>query len=106
MDRIELIDGRSFRVEVNWNAIVAFLEASGRDDVRELANFAALKPSDLAGLLAASINEGARLDGESVHFTAAEIGALVEIGVMAKFIAIFSHQTQPKGIKEEEAKKK
>ncbi len=97
MDKITLNDGRTFRVEVNWNAIVAFLEASGRDDVRELANFASLKPSDIAGLLAAGINEGARLEGETVNFTASEIGALVDFKIIADFIGIFTRQTQPKG---------
>lgn len=101
MDQITLNDGRTFRVEVNWNALVAFLEASGRDDVRELANLSSLKPSDLAGLLAAGINEGARLAGDDVRFNPEEIGALVDFGTMADFIGIFTRQTQPKGAADE-----
>ena len=97
MDRITLIDGRSFRVEVNWNAIVAFLEASNRDDIRALADLSMLKPSDLAGLLAAGINEGARLDGAQERVTAEEVGTIADVGVMAEFIAIFTRQTKPKG---------
>ena len=104
MDRITLNDGRTFRVEVNWNAIMAFLEASNRDDVRELANFSSLKPSDLAGLLAAGINEGERLEGNEVNFTAKEIGALVGMNTMAEFISIFTRQTQPRGAAEPEKK--
>ena len=100
MDRISLNDGRTFRVEVNWNAIVAFLETSGRDDIRELANLASLKPSDLAGLLAAGINEGERLEGNTVSLTAEEVGTLVDFGTMAEFISIFNRQTQPKGADE------
>ena len=103
MDQITLNDGRTFRVELNWNALVNFLESSGRDDVRELANLAALKPSDLAGLLAAGINEGERLEGREVNFKPQEVGALVDFGTMADFIAIFTRQTAPKG--EPEAKK-
>lgn len=105
MDAITLIDGRSFRVELNWNAIVAFLEVSGRDDVRALADFSTLKPSDLAGLLAAGINEGARLDGADVHFAPEEIGALVDISIMAEFIGIFTRQTQAKGATDDGKKK-
>ena len=101
MDQITLNDGRTFRVELNWNALVNFLESSGRDDVRELANLAALKPSDLAGLLAAGINEGERLEGREVSFTAHEVGALVDFGTMAEFISIFTRQTAPKGQPEE-----
>ena len=102
-DTITLVDGRTFRVELNWNAIVAFLESSGRDDVRELSSLSTLKPSDLAGLLAAGINEGERLDGNEVRFTPEEVGALADFDVIAKFIGIFSRQTTPKG--QPEAKK-
>ena len=101
MDRISLNDGRTFRVEVNWNALVAFLETSGRDDIRELANLASLKPSDLAGLLAAGINEGERLEGNEVSFTPEEIGALVDFSTIGEFIGIFTRQTQPKGVKDD-----
>lgn len=104
MNSITLLDGRTFRVEVNWNAISEFLETSGRDDVRELANFTKLKTSDLAPLLAAAINEGARLEGQDVHFTPKEIGALVNIGIMAEFIGIFTLHTQAKGVKDGEKK--
>lgn len=97
MDKITLKDGRSFRVEMNWNAIVAFLEASNRDDLRALMDLTEIKPSDLAGLLAAGINEGARLDGAQERVTAEEVGTLADVGVMAEFIAIFTRQTKPKG---------
>ena len=95
-DTITLVDGRTFRVELNWNAIVAFLESSGRDDVRELASLSSLKPSDLAGLLAAGIHEGERLEGHEVSFAPDEIGALADFGVIAEFIGIFNRQTTPK----------
>ncbi len=96
-DQITLTDGRTFRVELNWNALVAFLESSGRDDVRELASLVSLKPSDLAGLLAAGINEGERMEGREANFTANEIGALADVGTITAFIGIFTRQTQPKG---------
>lgn len=96
MDHIEL-NGTSYRVEVNWNAIVAFLGASGRDDVRALVDLTSLKPSDLAGLLAASVNEGERLDGHDVHLSGEDVGAMAGLDTMAKFIEIFGRQTTPKG---------
>ena len=97
VDQITLTDGRTFRVELNWNAIVAFLESSGRDDVRELSNLSTLKPSDLAGLLAAGIHEGERLEGREVNLTAEEIGEVSDFGVMGAFIKIFTKQMTPKG---------
>ena len=96
-DQITLTDGRTFRVELNWNAFVTFLESSGRDDVRELVNLASIKPSDLAGLLAAGIHEGERLEGRDIRFTSNEIGALADFQVMTDFIQIFGRQTQPRG---------
>lgn len=97
MDKITLKDGRSFRVELNWNAIVTYLEASNRDDIRALADFTMIKPSDFAGLLAAGINEGARLDGIKERVTAEEVGALSDVGVMVEFVTIYTKQTKPKG---------
>lgn len=97
MDQITLKDGRTFRVELNWNAIVAFLDSTGRDNITALANLAQMKPSDLSGLLAASINEGARLDGKPGRLTPEEVGELADVRVMTDFIRIFNSQTQPKG---------
>lgn len=96
MDRIE-INGNAYRVEVNWNAITAFLEASGRDDVQSLIGLSSLKPSDLAGLLAAAINEGERLEGRECALKAEEVGAMAGFDTMAQFIQIFAKQTSPKG---------
>ena len=96
MDQIE-INGNAYRVEVNWNAITAFLEASGRDDVQSLIGLSSLKPSDLAGLLAAAINEGERLEGRECALKAEEVGAMVGFDTMAQFIQIFAKQTNPKG---------
>ena len=100
-DTITLVDGRTVRVELNWNAIVAFLESSGRDDVRELSSLSTLKPSDLAGLLAAGINEGERLEGNNVRFTSEEVGVLADFSVMGAFIRIFTKQMTAKGPAEE-----
>ena len=100
MDRI-VLNGNAYRVEVNWNAIVAFLEASGRDDVRALMDLGTIRPSDLAGLMAAGINEGERLEGRESHLTAEDVGATADFGTMAEFIQIFVRQTSAKGTEEE-----
>lgn len=100
MDRIE-INGNAYRVEVNWNAITAFLEASGRDDVQSLIGLSSLKPSDLAGLLAAAINEGERLEGRECALKAEEVGAMAGFDTMAQFIQIFTKQTTPRGSTED-----
>lgn len=97
MEKITLTDGRTFRVEFNWNAIVAFLDSTGRDDVSSLVGLSAIKPSDFSGLLAAGINEGCRLDGVEARVTAEEVGELSDVSTMAAFMRIFNKQTAPKG---------
>ena len=101
---ITLTDGRTLRVELNWNALVDFLASSGRDDMRELSNLDKLKPSDLAGLLAAGINEGERLEGHEVRLSAVEVGSLSSPSTIRDFVRIFNEQMTPKGV-EPEAKK-
>jgi len=97
MDKINL-NGHDYRVEVNWNAIAAYLETSGREDVRDLAGLATIKVTDLAGLLAAAINEGERLEGRESSLTAKEVGAMAGVMEMAEFVQIFTRQTTPKGV--------
>lgn len=87
------IAGQTYRVEVNWNTIVSYLEATGKNDVSSLVNFGQLKPTDLAGLLAAAINEGERLEGREAHFTALDMGAMCGVREMAEFITIFTRQS-------------
>lgn len=87
------IAGQTYRVEVNWNTIVAYLAATGKDDVSSLLNLGALKPSDFSVLLACAINEGERLEGRETHFNALDMGAMCGLPEMAQFIAIFSAQT-------------
>jgi hypothetical protein len=90
------INVKEVRVEVNWNAIVAFLETSGQDNLQALTGLTNLKPSDIAGLMAASINEGEALEGRESSLTAQDIGRMDNaIGLVSKFLDIFVRQTTP-----------
>lgn len=100
------IGGNTYRVEVNWNAISEYLVFVGRDDIQALANFGQLKPSDLTALLAASINEGERLEGNDVHFTPQELGEKCDFAVIGEFLQIYIRQSSPKGQDEETDGKK
>ena len=103
-DYLEL-DGRKVRVEVNWNAIVAHLDAAGRNTLDALAGIQNIKPTDIAGLMAAAINEGERLDGRESHLTAEEIGSIRNsIDAIGEFITIFARQTSRETEPEEEKK--
>lgn len=100
------IAGVRYRVELNWNAIVSFLAKSGKDDMSALADFRLLKPSDLAGLLLAGMEEGARLDGQSLSLTVEDVGASIGMTEMAAFLEIFNRQMQPQVSGEAEGAKK
>lgn len=99
-----VIAGRKVRVESNWNSMVAFLQAKGGDSLAALTSIQDLKPSDIADLLAACVNEGERLDGRDCHYTGRDIGALCGVSEMTDFIQIFARQTAMKSAPE--AKKK
>lgn len=90
------IGGRERRVEMNWNAIVAYLETSGQNDLQALSSLSNLKPTDLAGLMAAAINEGESLEGRESNLTAQDIGRMEgAIGAISKFLEIFVRQMNP-----------
>ncbi|WP_322290567.1 hypothetical protein [Paratractidigestivibacter sp.] len=99
------LNGQRVRVECNWNALVSYLEASGQNDMSALANLAQLRPSDVAGLMAACINEGERLDGRESDYTAESIGASASYAAIGEFLAIYVRQSTPAKPAAEEKKK-
>lgn len=90
------IDGKKVRVEVNWNALTAFLEATDRNTMDGLSDLELMKPTDIAPLMAACVNEGERLDGREASYTGLQIGELCGIGEMTQFIRIYTSQMAPK----------
>ena len=89
------IGGKQYRVEVNWNALAAFLASVGRDTVDELANFSAIRPSEITALIAACIIEGERLDGRECHISALDLGAVVSPKDVTAFMGIYVRQSSP-----------
>ena len=87
------IDGKQLRVEANWNAQVAFLEAQGRNTLDHITDLQSLRPSDLTYLAAACINEGERLEGHDCHITAMELGARPDaMIILNSFLTIYAKQ--------------
>lgn len=95
-----IIDGKKVRVEANWNALTAFLDATGRNTMDGLSDLAVMKPTDIAPLMAACANEGERLDGREASYTGQQIGELCGMTEIAQFIAVYAGQTSPKLPKE------
>ena len=101
------LGGRSVRVEVNWNALSAFLVAVGRDTLEGLSNISSLKPSEIAALVAAAVNEGERLEGRESSLTALDVGAQLRPEDVGEFLQIYIRQSRPaREVEEPSAKKK
>ena len=98
------IGGVEYRVEVNWNALTAFLSAVGRDTLDGLSTISEMKPSEIPALMAASINEGERLDGRESKFTALDLGARIKPADVGAFMAIYVEQSRAQ-METEEPKK-
>ena len=94
------IAGKEYRVEVNWNALTAFLRAVGRDTIEELASFSTIRPSEVTSLMAACIIEGERLDGRGIDKGVADfgmdLGAVIEPADVAAFMEVYVRQSAPK----------
>jgi hypothetical protein len=93
-DYIE-IAGRRYRVEVNWNATTAYLQAVGRDTLDELAKIDTFRPSELTALMAACIAEGERLEGNQDVPSALDLGAVITPAHVAEFLKIYVRQSAP-----------
>lgn len=100
------IDGKEYRVEVNWNALSAFLKAVGRDTLEGLSDISSMRPSDIAPLMAAAINEGERLEGREAHLTGESLGEVIRPSHVGKFMQIYIEQSRAQVEAEEAAKKK
>lgn len=101
-----VIDGHEVRVESNWNSMVAFLREKGSDSLGALTTLQDLKPSDIADLMAACVNEGERLEGRDTHYTGLDLGAICGIEEMTQFIQIYAKQTAVKATPGKAKKKK
>ena len=102
-DYIE-IAGKRYRVESNWNALTAFLEAVGRNTLEELSKIDSIKPTELTAMMAACIAEGQRLDGVKDVPSALDLGAVITPDDVRTFLDIYVRQSNPQ-VSQDEPKK-
>lgn len=95
MNHYLTIKDKKYRIEANWNAITAFLEAKGEDNMTALANVGNIKPSDITYLMAACINEGERMDGRESNLDHLTIGEMCSMSEIAEFVQIYAKQSTP-----------
>lgn len=94
-DYIE-IAGTRYRVESNWNALTAYLDAVGRNTLDELSKLDTIRPSELTALMAACIAEGERLDGRGGAPSALDLGAVITPDDVRAFLDIYIRQSNPR----------
>ncbi len=88
------LNGKEYRVEVNWNAVSNFLVAVGRDTLEGLSDIANMRPSDITSLMAAAINEGERLEGRECNLTPLEVGSIIRPTDVRLFMDIYIEQNR------------
>lgn len=86
-------NGKQYRVECNWNALIAYLESVGKNTMADLAKIDQIPPSDLTPLMAACVNEGERMDGHDCNLSAKEIGENVTTEEILDFFKVYAAQT-------------
>lgn len=100
------IAGVRYRVEVNWNALMAFITATGKDSLDELTRLSDMKATDVAPLMRAAIAEGERLEGREFTMTALDLGAVIRPAHVRQFMDIYIVQSAAQVEPEDNAKKK
>jgi hypothetical protein len=89
------IAGKRYRVESNWNALTAFLDAVGRNTLDELSRIDTIRPSELTAMMAACIAEGERMDGRDGAPSALDLGAVITPDDVREFLDIYVRQSSP-----------
>lgn len=100
--RYVTIGRNRFRVEFNWNAIMAFLVESGHDTMEGLSALRNLKPSEITALAVAGIAEGERIDGREFALTKEDLGREMTPDTALEIIEIYVAQNNNPTHKEPE----
>lgn len=100
------IGGKTYRVEVNWNALANFLTLIGEDNIAGLARLDEFRVSHIPALIAATIEEGERLEGREVKLDPKDLGMTLNPFHLRKFMDIYTEHSRIWMEDEDDAKKK
>lgn len=92
---------KTYRVEVNWNAMLDFADRRGLTNIGELMDVNEIDKDNVADLCAAGIREGERLDGRECAITGKEVAETIAPREMMRFIGIYVSHISPKLPEEE-----
>lgn len=102
-DTIE-INGTPYRIEFNWNAIVAFLEEEDLQ-LSAIDDLTALKPSQITNFIFQAVKEGARMENADFPFDVKQFGAAIGIADVGKLLVVFQRQAAGNNTVEKTKKK-
>ena len=101
-----VIGGQQYRVEVNWNALSNFLIYIDQDSIGGLAEIDKFRVSQIPALMAATIEEGERLEGREFKMDPKELGTMLNPFHLQKFMEIYTRQSRVWMEMDGESKKK
>lgn len=84
------IAGNRYRVEVNWNALANFLTSIGEDNIAGLTRLDEFRVSQIPALIAATIEEGERLDGRETKLDPKDLGTVLNPYHLRQFMDIYT----------------
>ena len=81
---LTLADGKTVRIEANWNVMCEYLDRTGQDYDDFAASADKISTKELRLMAWCCAVEGERLEGRDLGMTEVEFGALVTIHTMAE----------------------
>lgn len=85
------INGTDYRVEFNWNCMVAFLEENDLA-LTAIDDLSKLKPSQVTSFCFEAVKEGARLQEIELPFTLKDFGAAIGVKTVTDLLVVYRRQ--------------
>lgn len=88
------IGDKKVRIEVNWNALIDFLDLTGLEFnafVKD-ASKGDINPRHVRTLIWCSASEGERMDDKELDLTEEDVGGLLTPATVNDFVAVFTKQ--------------
>lgn len=95
-DHIE-INGKSYRIEFNWNAISDFCRREGLI-LSDLDDLAKCTPAQITSLIHSGITEGCRLEKTDFPYSELDLGAMLNPASIREITTIYTRQVQAEGL--------
>ena len=100
------INGKEYRVAVNWNAIRDYCQRKGIKDLTQIDSVLSFNIDGLLTLAHCCIKEGERLEGRQLEETEEDLGAMMAPMEMTEFAKSYVRQAMTGIAVESTAKKK